>query len=706
MCEPNTRHDWKGYGYKYGEQGRNQGNGRNQNSDAINDNIRGDIRDVIANNDHRGCTYKEFLACNLKEYDGKGGSIVYTRWIEKMKSVQNMSGCEVNQKVKYNAGSFVGKALMWWNSQIHTRGREADVGMVAATKQRHQRLCRSWHIGGRKALREMDHQKINLRRVNSKNSKTKVSFDQAHHLGEHRIDDLFDQLQGSQYFSKIDLRSGYHQLRVHEDDILNTTFRTCYGHFEFTVMPFSLTKAPAVFMDLMNRVCRPYLDKFVIVFIDDILVYSKTQEEHEVHLGLVLELLKEEKLHAKFSKCEFWLREVQFLRHVINGDGIHVDPSKIEVVKNWKDLRTSSEVRSFLGLAVYYRRFIENFPKIAKPLTILTQKSRTFDWGEDQENVFQTLKDKLCNAHVLALPDGPEDFMVYCDASGLGLGCVLMQRGKHKPHSTYDFFTCPPTANDYASNPNNANGWIEADVPLLGEMGEPLGAEADEPMGGPVIDEIVEPIVEMEEQAIALVIDVEEDIAMLFGDDDFSDDDSEGFEDGEEVWEVNEEWLMTPVTPPPMPVVPPPSTYEVGGPSTAAAEGHSYALPAPGFPVPPSVIGDLCTHMGNLEYGHGQLVKKVIKVMVSQMVQAVGRLEQVGTQMEQGQQAATQRDETIEGLSQQVQTLQAAVQHRDVQIQQLQALVSEMSSHEGTLMQCILGMDRCLADLERRPPGP
>ncbi|GJX69880.1 putative reverse transcriptase domain-containing protein [Tanacetum coccineum] len=193
-----------------------------------------------------------------------------------------------------------------------------------------------------------------------------------------RIDDLFDQLQGSQFFSKIDLRSGYHQLRVHEDDIPKTTFRTRYGHFEFTVMPFGLTNAPSIFMDLMNRVCRPYLDKFVIVFIDDILIYSKTQEEH-----------------------------VEHLRHVINGNGIHVDPSKIEAVKNWKAPRTPTEVRSFLGLTGYYRRFIEDFSKIAKSLTILTQKSKTFDWGKEQELAFQTLKDKLCNAPVLALLDGP-----------------------------------------------------------------------------------------------------------------------------------------------------------------------------------------------------------------------------------------------------------------------------------------------------------
>ncbi|GJY86210.1 putative reverse transcriptase domain-containing protein, partial [Tanacetum coccineum] len=155
-----------------------------------------------------------------------------------------------------------------------------------------------------------------------------------------RIDDLFDQLQGACYFSKIDLRSGYHQLRVHEDDILKTAFRTRYGYFEFTVMPFGLTNAPAVFMDLMNRVCKPYLDKFVIIFIDDILIYSKTKEEHEVHLKLVLELLRKEKLYAKVSKCEFWLEEVHFLDHV--------DPSKSEAVRNWMIiLRIGSYTRRF-----------------------------------------------------------------------------------------------------------------------------------------------------------------------------------------------------------------------------------------------------------------------------------------------------------------------------------------------------------------------
>ncbi|GJY62632.1 putative reverse transcriptase domain-containing protein [Tanacetum coccineum] len=210
-----------------------------------------------------------------------------------------------------------------------------------------------------------------------------------------RIDDLFDQLQGSQFFSKIDLRSGYHQLIVHEDDIPKTAFRTRYRHFEFTVMPFGLTNAPTVFMDLMNRVYRPYLDKFVIVFMDNILIYSETQEEYVEHLRLVLGLLKKEKLYAKFSKCEFWLREVQFLGHVINGNRIHVDLSKIEAVKNRKAPKTPTE---------------------------------TFDWRCGTRIDISHLKDKLCNAPVLALLDGPKDFVVYCDAFGIGLGGVLMRR--------------------------------------------------------------------------------------------------------------------------------------------------------------------------------------------------------------------------------------------------------------------------------------
>ncbi|GKA34646.1 hypothetical protein Tco_0721075 [Tanacetum coccineum] len=200
-----------------------------------------------------------------------------------------------------------------------------------------------------------------------------------------RIDDLFDQLQGSSIYSKIDLR-------------------TRYGHYEFQVMPFGLTNAPAVFMDLMNRVCKPYLDKFVIVFIDDILIYSKSKKEHEEHLRQILKLLKKEELYAKFSKCES--------------------------IKDWASPKTPTEIRQFLGLAGYYRRFIEGFSKIAKTMTKLTQKGVKFDWGDKQEAAFQLLKQKLCSAPILALPEGSEDFIAYCDASKKGLGAVLMQREK------------------------------------------------------------------------------------------------------------------------------------------------------------------------------------------------------------------------------------------------------------------------------------
>ncbi|GJY99348.1 putative reverse transcriptase domain-containing protein [Tanacetum coccineum] len=243
-----------------------------------------------------------------------------------------------------------------------------------------------------------------------------------------RIDDLFDQLQGSSIYSKIDLRSGYHQLRVREQDIPKTAFRTRYGHYEFQVMPFGLTNAPAVFMDLMNRVCKPYLDKFVIVFIDDILIYSKDEKEHEEHLKAILELLKKEKLYAKFSKCEFWIPKVHFLGHVIDSRGIHVDPAKIESIKDWASPKTPTEIRQFLGLAGYYRRFIEGFSKIAKPMTKLTQKGIKFDWGEKEENAFQLIKQKLCSAPILALPKGSEGFMIYYDASHKGLVVVDAER--------------------------------------------------------------------------------------------------------------------------------------------------------------------------------------------------------------------------------------------------------------------------------------
>nr|GFC00149.1 putative reverse transcriptase domain-containing protein [Tanacetum cinerariifolium] len=195
-------------------------------------------------------------------------------------------------------------------------------------------------------------------------------------------------------------------------------------------MPFGLTNAPAVFMDLMNQVCKPYFDKFMIVFIDYILIYSKDEKEHEEHLKAILELLKKEELYAKFSKCEFWIPKVQFLGHVIDSQGIYVDPAKIESVKDLTSPKSPKEIRQFLGLAGYYRRFIEGFSKVAKPMTKLTQKKVEFKWGNKQEAAFQLLKQKLCSARIVALHEGNEDFIVYCDASNKGLGAVLMQREK------------------------------------------------------------------------------------------------------------------------------------------------------------------------------------------------------------------------------------------------------------------------------------
>nr|GEV49683.1 hypothetical protein [Tanacetum cinerariifolium] len=484
-----------------GDQGSNLGNGRNQNGDAVNDNIRGDVRNVIENNDRRGCTYKEFLACNPQEYDGKGGSIVYTHWIEKMEPVLDMSDCRDTKsreaivsmswedfktltREEFCPSNDIQKLkIELWNHAMVGAGHAAytdrfyELPRMAATidpttiqkavqitgtltdeairnesiKKNHEkrgnegepskdrngrddnkrtRTGNAFATTTNPARRENTRHlakdcRVVPRNVNPVNARNPTAACEAcfecgeelcqdpnivtglppireikfrielilgaiqvvkslYRLAPSEMEELSGQLKelldkGSQYYSKIDLMSEYHQLRVHEDDIPKTMFRTRYGHFEFTVMPFGLTNVLA------------------------------TREEHEVHLGLVLELLKEEKLYAKFSKCDFWLREVQFLGHVINGDGIHINPSKIKVVKNWEAPRTLSKVRSFLGLA---------------------GKSKTFDWGEEQEKAFQTLKDKLCNAPVLALPNGPKDFMMYCDASGLGLGCVLIQRGK------------------------------------------------------------------------------------------------------------------------------------------------------------------------------------------------------------------------------------------------------------------------------------
>jgi hypothetical protein len=223
-----------------------------------------------------------------------------------------------------------------------------------------------------------------------------------------RIDLLFDQLIGVQVFSKIDLRSGYHQIKIREEDIPKIAFSTQYGLYEYLVMSSGLTtssgltNALAHFMYLMNSVFMEELDKFVVVFIDDILVFSKSKKEHEEHLSIVLQRLRDHQLYAKFSKCEFWLTEFQFLGHVASSEGIFVDPSKVREVLDWKPPRTVHQVRSFLSLASYYRRFILNFSKIAKSITDLLKKEEKFVWNAEHNEAFQTLKKLLTTSPVLA----------------------------------------------------------------------------------------------------------------------------------------------------------------------------------------------------------------------------------------------------------------------------------------------------------------
>ncbi|GKB39076.1 putative reverse transcriptase domain-containing protein, partial [Tanacetum coccineum] len=527
------------------------------------------VGNVLVNGNRVGCSYKEFLACSPKEYDGKGGAVVLTRWIEKMENVQEMSGCSVNQKVKYTVGSFVGLMVARLVPLVTPESRMIERyvyglalqirGMVAATepksmqkavqisgaltdeavrngtikkvekrgnvgepsKDRNRRddnkrtrtvnafattvnpigrentgtwpkctTCNSYHAPGgpcrtcyncnRPGHLEKDCRSVprNVNLVNARNPPVRACYECSSTDHARLACPRWNRVQGSRgnrpnqvvannegqgrrnqgnqakglepndlgFKYEIEIASG--QL-VEIDKVIKGCKLEIEGHvFDIDLIPFGhgsfdviigerpdekarlLMSAKAsdkkqeeivvvrdfpeelsdnsrnsktkVSFDQVHRLGerRPYLDKFVIVFIDDILICSKTQEEHVEHLRLVLELLKKEKLYAKFSKCEFCLREVQFLRHVINGNGTHVNPSKIEAVKNWKCLETPIEVRLFL------------------------------DWLGITEYAFQTLKDKLCNAPVLALPDGSEDFVVYCDASGIGLGCVLMQRGK------------------------------------------------------------------------------------------------------------------------------------------------------------------------------------------------------------------------------------------------------------------------------------
>ncbi|GKC21294.1 putative reverse transcriptase domain-containing protein [Tanacetum coccineum] len=417
-------------------EGSNEGNPRNQNSDAVNDNIQGDVRNVIVNNNRRGCTYKEFLACNPKEYDGKGGAIVYTRWIEKMESVQDMSRCEENQKVKYTAGSFVGKALTWWNSQIHTRSREAAVGM---SWEDFKTLTREEFC----PVNEMQTLEIefwNHAMVGAGHAAYTDRFHELARLVPHlKAGTLTDEAVRNGSLKKNPEKRGNGGEPNRDRNARDESKRTRTGNaFATTTNPdcrvaprmvnpinarnptaapgacFGTNGKPGRGRAFMLGVEEARQDPNIVTSIEPSeLGFSYVIEIASGQLVEIDKVIRSCKLEiedpgrarsaprvsliiaqgretvCKFSKCEFWLREVQFLGHMINGDGIHVDHSKIEAVKNWEAPRTP---------------FVER--------------------------AFQTLKDKLCNVHVLAILDGHRDFVVYCDALGLELGCALMQIGR------------------------------------------------------------------------------------------------------------------------------------------------------------------------------------------------------------------------------------------------------------------------------------
>ncbi|XP_057993790.1 uncharacterized protein LOC131174452 [Hevea brasiliensis] len=242
-----------------------------------------------------------------------------------------------------------------------------------------------------------------------------------------RLDDLLDELHCSCFFSKIDLKSGYHQIRMRVGDEWKTAFKTKHGLYEWLVMPFGLSNAPSTFMRLMNHVLRSFIGQFVVVYFDDILVYSKNIDDHLHHLKLVFDVLRKEKLYANVKKCSFCLERIVFLGFVVSSKGVEVDDEKVKAIREWPTPKNASKVRSFHGLASFYRRFVPNFSSLAAPLNELVKKNVTFVWGKEHEHAFAMLKEKLCSAPLLILPNFDKTFEIECDASGIGIGAVLMQ---------------------------------------------------------------------------------------------------------------------------------------------------------------------------------------------------------------------------------------------------------------------------------------
>jgi hypothetical protein len=244
----------------------------------------------------------------------------------------------------------------------------------------------------------------------------------------HVIDDLLDELSGAHYFTKLDLRSGYHQIHMKEEDIPKTAFHTHEGNYEFLVMPFGLCNASSTFQSLMNHVLCPFLRHFFLVFFDDILIYSKTWPSHLSHVNQVLHLLSKHQLFLKESKCAFGASKVEYLGHIVDKDGVQMDPKKIESKQDWPRPKTVKILRGFLGLTGYYRKFVRSYGKIAAPLTSVL-KNNAFTWTSAMDHAFQALKDAMCSTPVLTLTDFTKTFVLECDASGKRIGAILMQDG-------------------------------------------------------------------------------------------------------------------------------------------------------------------------------------------------------------------------------------------------------------------------------------
>ncbi|GJS25231.1 putative reverse transcriptase domain-containing protein [Tanacetum coccineum] len=384
----------------------------------------------------RECTYQDFMKCQPLYFKGTEGVVELTQWFERMETVFRISNCSVENQIKFSTCTLLAGALTWWNSHVRIVGHDVAYAMtwIDLRKKMTDKYC------PRNEIKKLEAELWNLKVKGTDVTGYNQRFQELALLcvrmfpeESDKVERMFPEESEERIYSSEFITVGstggirekeiwifpnvYRLPRVEQVDyqkslsspenrqFIRSTLRTRYGHFEFQVMPFGLANAPAVFMDLMNQVCKPYLDKFVIVFIDDILVYSKDEEEHGKHLKITLELLKEERF-------------------------VHVDPAKIEAIKNWAASTTPIEVRQFLRLVGYYRRFIEGFSLISKPLTKLTQKDKKYEWGKEEEEAFQTLKQKLCSASILALPEGTEYFVVYCDVSLKGYGAVLMQREK------------------------------------------------------------------------------------------------------------------------------------------------------------------------------------------------------------------------------------------------------------------------------------